>query len=141
MGIHTIDTASKEYMKWVKMNTITGEIKVAKGSWSGSTYERPNRKRASHFHNEDQISRVPILRKMPAANTWTAAIAKLDANLDVVNYHYIQETLANMNHDLTVIKVSRNDRDTLFLGGNLDIGSRDAAIITKVKEVTTNLNT
>ena len=74
------------------MSSVTGIIRMAKGSWSGSTFERPNRKRASVLSIDNNQWFISIQRKMTAFNTWTPAIIKLDANLDRLNYLYIKET-------------------------------------------------
>ena len=123
VALHTIDAANMEYMRWVKMSTVDGAFRMAKGSWSGATQERPNRQVASSLTVDNNQWWVPIQRKMTPVNTWSAAIIKLDSNLDVLNYHYIQETSANRVHDISSIKISKLDRKTLYIGGRLDKGT------------------
>jgi hypothetical protein len=89
IAIHTVDSANNEFMRWVKMSTIDGSIKMAKGSYSGSTFERPNRKYSSFLSFDNTEWWIPIQRKLTPTNTWTAAIIKLDTNLDVIKYHFI----------------------------------------------------
>lgn len=123
VGLHTIDPSLKQIMRWVKLSTIDGTLKIGKGSWTSAMEEKASRRLANVMSLDMNIWWVTIAAKVPAAGTWSAAIVKLDNNLDVMNYHYIQENGVNRIHDISTISISKLDRQTLYIGGRLDKGN------------------
>jgi hypothetical protein len=62
IALHTVDSANNEFMRWVKLSAIDGSIKLAKGSYQGSTFERPNRKYSSFLSFDNTEWWIPIQR-------------------------------------------------------------------------------
>ena len=52
--------------------------------------------------------------------------------MDPVYNYYLDETIAGVSNDFTAIILGANN--ILYIGGNVDIGGRDKAIIMKMKE-------
>ena len=62
IALHTVDIANNEFIKWAKLSVIDGSIMLAKGSFSGSSFERPNRKYSSILSFDGTEWWVPIQR-------------------------------------------------------------------------------